>query len=185
MGRNVMSAVKRLIKRKSFGEKEAMPDHFVGDSQLQSVDDVIGRSPPVTRKEPALKLAEIEKEKVAPLKQKFAWLAEDLENTASVNGEERKKLKSRLKQLNESAMRLLEELDAIEISSEATTEDQYKLNRESRKTMVNHLQTLLDQHDSIECKVNNMAVSTENLSTTGDDQQGAAHDGNAIVECCA
>jgi hypothetical protein len=51
---------------------------------------------------------------VSPLKQKSAWLAEDIKK-ADEGGEEdqneAKKLQSRLKRLNENAMQLLEEVD--------------------------------------------------------------------------
>jgi len=178
MGRNMMSAMKRLIKRKSFDEKAAMP-YLIADQKLAAEEDKFHfGSLPATlnvRKEPAQKLSEIEKDKVEPLKQKSAWFAEDLETATLVD---RKKLQMRLKKLGETAMRFLEELDAIELSSDTTDEQQYQNNREKRKGMVVEIQALISRFDDFEYKIQNLCDSgdcpiNENLENNG-----------PIVACC-
>ncbi|CCD71479.1 BAG family molecular chaperone regulator 1 [Caenorhabditis elegans] len=60
-----------------------------------------------------------------------------------------KKLEKKVKYFNEEAERHLETLDGMNIITETTPENQAKRNREKRKTLVNGIQTLLNQNDAL------------------------------------
>ncbi|KAF1771076.1 hypothetical protein GCK72_002901 [Caenorhabditis remanei] len=60
-----------------------------------------------------------------------------------------KKLEKKVKFFNEEAERHLETLDGMNIITDATPENQAKRNREKRKTLVNGIQTLLNQNDAL------------------------------------
>ncbi|EGT41109.1 hypothetical protein CAEBREN_05817 [Caenorhabditis brenneri] len=60
-----------------------------------------------------------------------------------------KKLEKKVKYFNEEAERHLETLDGMNIITESTPEGQAKRNREKRKTLINGIQTLLNQNDAL------------------------------------
>lgn len=60
-----------------------------------------------------------------------------------------KKMEKKVKYFNEEAERHLETLDGMNIITEATPENQARRNREKRKTLVNGIQTLLNQNDAL------------------------------------
>ncbi|PIC52324.1 hypothetical protein B9Z55_002477 [Caenorhabditis nigoni] len=60
-----------------------------------------------------------------------------------------KKLEKKVKFFNEEAERHLETLDGMNIITDATPENQAKRNREKRKTLINGIQTLLNQNDAL------------------------------------
>uniref|UniRef100_A0A0N4ZN74 BAG family molecular chaperone regulator 1 n=1 Tax=Parastrongyloides trichosuri TaxID=131310 RepID=A0A0N4ZN74_PARTI len=112
-------------------------------------------------------LEDYEKKKYQPYAESFAILKEDLNQLCNnwLEGEKRMEMikitEKRIKTIEEKAVRMLEEIDSMNIFNDDTIDEQKQRNREKRKFLVNRIQEKLNEGDKLSYQLETYKFKTE------------------------